>query len=65
MGNFITDYTGEISTETARLELIKMYWNSVLSTKKAKYMIMDISNIYLNMPLDQFKYMRLKLTNFA
>ena len=38
MGNFITDYTSKISTKTARLELIKMHWNSVLSTKKAKYM---------------------------
>ena len=52
MGNFITDYTGEISTETAGLELIRMHWNLVLSTKKAKYMTMDISNMYLNTPLD-------------
>ena len=52
MGNFITDYTGEISTKTVGLELIKMHWNSVLSAKKAKYMTMDISNMYLNTPLD-------------
>ena len=53
MGNFITDYTGQIITKTAGLELIKMYWNSVLSTKKAKYMTMDISNMYLNTPLNR------------
>ena len=41
-----------------------MYWNSVLSTNKAKYMTMDISNMYLNTPLDWFEYMRMKLTNF-
>ena len=64
MGNFITDYTGEISTETAGLELIKMHWNSVLSTNKAKYMTMDISNMYLNTPLDRFEYMPMKLTEF-
>ena len=64
MGNFITDYKGEISTETAGLELIKMHWNSVLSTRKAKYMTMDISNMYLNTPLDRFEYMRMKLTEF-
>ena len=52
IGNFITDYKGEISTETAGLELIKMHWNSLLSTSKAKYMTMDISNMYLNTPLD-------------
>ena len=64
MGNFITDYKGEISIETAGLELIKMHWNSVLSTRKAKYMTMDISNMYLNTPLDRFEYMRMKLTKF-
>ena len=64
MGNLITDYKGEFSTETGGLELIKMHWNSALSTKKAKYMTMDISNIYLNTPLDRFEYIRMKLTNF-
>ena len=64
MGSFITNYTGEISTETAELELIKMHWNSVLFTKKAKYMTMDISNMYLNTPLDRFEYMRIKLIDF-
>ena len=63
MGNLITDYTGKISTETAGLELIKMHWNSVLSTNKAKYMTMDISNMYLNTPLDRFEYMRMPLTD--
>ena len=29
MGSFITDYGGEVSTETAGLELIKMHWNSI------------------------------------
>ena len=63
MENLITNYTGKISTETAGLELNKMYWNSVLSTVKAKYMAMDISNMYLNTPLDCFKYMRMPLTD--
>ena len=51
MENFNTDYTGEISTEVAGLEVIKMYLNSILLTIKAKYMAMDISNMYLNTPL--------------
>ena len=64
MQNFVTDYKGETSTETAGLELIKIHWNSVLSTKKAKYITMDISNMYLNTPLDRFEYMCMKLTGF-
>ena len=63
MGNFIIDYTGEISTKTAGLELIKTHWILVLSTEKAKYMTMDISNMYLNTLLDRFEYMRMKLTD--
>jgi hypothetical protein len=56
-GNLITDYTGETSTDTAGLELIKLHWLSVLSTKGAKYMTMDIGNFYLNTPLDRYEYM--------
>ena len=60
-GNLITDYPGNISTETAGLETIKIHWNSVLSTPGAKWMGMDISNMYLNTPLDRFEYMRYRL----
>ena len=52
MGNFITHYDGKVSTKIAQLERIKMHWNSVLSTKKAKSMTMEISYIYLNTPLN-------------
>jgi len=60
-GNLITDYPGNVSTETAGLETIKIHWNSVLSTPGAKWMGMDISNMYLNTPLDRFEYMRIRL----
>ena len=36
MGNFITDYGEKMSTETAGLELIKMYWNSFYKFHKNK-----------------------------
>jgi hypothetical protein len=35
----------------------KLHWNSVLSTQKAKYMCLDMKNIYLSAPLDRYKYM--------
>jgi hypothetical protein len=62
-GNLITDYTGETSTDTAGLELIKLHWLSVLSTKNAKYMTMDIGNFYLNTPLGRYEYMRINITD--
>jgi hypothetical protein len=62
-GNLITDYTGETSTDTAGLELIKLHWLSVLSTKNAKYMTMDIGIFYLNTPLDRYECMQININN--
>ena len=61
-GNLILDYPGDVSTETASLETFKMNLNSVISTPGARYMTMDISNMYLNTPLYQYKYMHMKLS---
>ena len=33
----------------------------MLSTKDARYLCLDLSNIYLNIPLDRFDYMRMHL----
>ncbi len=43
--------------------LVKVMLNSVVSTMNAKFMCIDIANVYLNTPLPRFKYMKLKLTN--
>jgi len=43
-GNFIKDYPGEVSTDTAGLETIKIHWDSTIPTPGAKYMTIDISN---------------------
>ena len=45
------DYSGDTSTESVGLETIKIQWNSVLSTPKARYTAMGISNMYLNTKL--------------
>ena len=41
----------------------KMLFNSVVSTKGAKFMTMDISNFYLMTPLKRPEYIRLKLSD--
>ena len=50
--NLITDYPGEVSTKTAdlasRTNNQNPLENSVLSTPGAKWMGMDIFNMYLN-----------------
>ena len=41
----------------------KMLFNSVISTKGAKFMTMEISNFYLMTPLNRPEYIRIKLTD--
>ena len=62
-GNLITDYEGDVTTDAAGLELIKIHWCSVLSTEHAQYMTMDIGNFYLNTTLDRYEYMRIHIND--
>ena len=62
-GNIITDHEGDVTTNTAGLELIKIHWCSVLSSEYAKYMTMYIVNFYLNTTLGQYQYMRINVND--
>jgi hypothetical protein len=55
-GNLVT-YEGNASVRTAHLDTAKMHWNSVISTKDARYMCPDIKNFYLTAKLEYFEYM--------
>ena len=57
-GNLI-EYPEELTTRTADLITTKIVWNSVLSTEDAKYMCIDIKNMYLATPMDRFEYMKI------
>ena len=41
----------------------KLLFNSVISTKGARFMTADLSNFYLNTPLKRPEYIRLKLSD--
>ena len=62
-GNLIK-YPGELTTRTADLTTSKVIWSSVLSTKDARFMGIDIKNFYLGTPLDRYEYMKLPLSLF-
>ncbi len=62
-GNLIT-YKSSPSVCTANLDIDKLHWNSIISTKGAKYMCLDIKNFYLTAKLEYFKYMRMPLDLF-
>jgi hypothetical protein len=51
------EYSGDKSTQTASLTTAKILINSVISTPKAKFLVIDINNFYLNTPLGRFEYM--------
>ncbi len=61
-GNHI-NYPGAVATPTAEMLVAKMLFNSIISTKGAKFMTMDISNFYLMTPLKRPEYIRIKLTD--
>jgi hypothetical protein len=61
-GNLI-QYKGNLSTHTADITS-KILWNSVLCTKNAKYMCLDIKNFYLTAALEYFEYMKIPLSLF-
>jgi len=57
--NFPRDY----ETPTADMLTVKMLLNSIISTKGAKCMTIDIKNFYLNTPMERPEYMRLKVAD--
>jgi hypothetical protein len=62
-GNLIK-YDASASVQTADLDTTKLHWNSVISTKDARYMCQDIKNFYLTAALEYYKYMKIPLTLF-
>ena len=57
------NYPGEVGTPTAEMMVAKILFNSVVSTPGARFMTMDISYFYLNTPLKQPEYLRVKLSD--
>jgi len=57
------NYPNDCRTPTADMLLVKLLFNSVISTKGAKFMTGDIKNFYLNTPLTRYEYVRLKLSD--
>ena len=57
-GGNLLEYLGDTTTHTACMELIKIHWNSVISTPGAKYCTADCSNMYLESFLPKPQYVR-------
>ncbi len=57
------NYLGKVATPTAEMLVAKMLFNSIISTKGARFMTMDISNFYLMTPLHQPEFIRIELSD--
>jgi hypothetical protein len=63
MGSNLINYPDYVGTPTANLLLIKIFLNSVISTKGAKFANTDLANFYLTKPLKRPKYTKIKLSD--
>ena len=59
VGGNLFNFPGDVTTHAADLITDKLIFNSVLSN--AKFMCADISNFYLNNPMNRYEYMKLPL----
>jgi hypothetical protein len=57
------NYPGKVAIPTAEMLVAKMLFNSVIFTKGARFMMVDISNFYLMTPLHRLKFIRMKLSD--
>ena len=56
-------YPGNVDTPTGSLELTKIIFTSVISCRNARFASFDISNFYLNTPINRYEYARVRLAN--
>jgi hypothetical protein len=62
-GNLINN-PFELTTRTADMVSSKILWNSVISTKDARFAGANINNMYLETPLDWYEYMKIPIALF-
>ena len=61
-GNRI-NYPGDAGTPTTDMTLFKILLNSIISTKNARCVMVDIKDFYLNTPMAGYEYIKLKLSD--
>ena len=59
MGDYLTNYPGDVSTPTADMLTAKIMANSVISDPDARWLGLDLKNFYLNNVLKRFEYARI------
>jgi hypothetical protein len=60
----LINYEGNASVQTAGMGTAKLYWNSVVSMEKARYMCLNIKKLFLTAVLEYFEHMKIPLSLF-
>jgi hypothetical protein len=58
-------YPSNVGTNTALFELVKLLLNSVLSRKGARFSTINIKNFYLDTPMPDPEYVRIKISDIS
>ena len=61
VGGDCINYPGNCGTPTTGILTVKLLLKSIISTKEAKFMSIDIKDFYLKTPMSRYEYMRLKI----
>jgi hypothetical protein len=56
-------FPGDVGTNTASLELFKLLLNIVLSRKGARFSTINLKNFYLDTPMPDPEYVRIRITD--
>ena len=56
-------YPGDVGTPTGSLDLVNLIINSVLSRRNAGFVSFDLKNFYLQTPMEQSEYVRIKFSD--
>ncbi len=64
MSGNLVNYPGNCGTPTANLLTVKLLLNSIISTANAKFMTLNLRDLYLMMPMKRYKYFCMKLELF-
>jgi hypothetical protein len=61
VGGNKVNFLGDCGTPTVDMVMVKLYLNSVISTKGARYCTIDLKDFYLMTPMTCPEYMRMKI----
>ena len=64
MGGDKIDYPGIVRTSTADIVTTKLLLNSIVSAQRARCVILDIKDFYLNNKLPRYECMRMPIALF-